>query len=130
MEDHHTIVVTTPKEVKWQNPPPEMGEGWQLAVLEGDISQTGVPYTMRTRTPDGFLVPPHWHATEEYLTVIEGILIVGFGEKVDPATERELPAGSYVVMPRGVRHYVWAKGETIVQMQGIGPFQVNWVNPS
>jgi quercetin dioxygenase-like cupin family protein len=107
-----------------------MGEGWQLAVLEGDISQTGIPYTMRTRIPDGFLVPPHWHATEEYLTVIEGILVVGFGEKVDPATEVELPAGSYVVMPRGVRHYVWCKGETIVQMQGTGPFLVNWANPS
>ena len=124
------IVLTTPHEIKWQDAPPSMGEGWQLAVLEGDISQAGSPYTLRTKTPDAFLVPPHWHPADEHLTVIEGVLVVGLGEKIDPTTERELPAGSYVVMPKGVRHYVWNKGETVVQMQGIGPFEVNFVDAS
>jgi hypothetical protein len=53
---------------------------------------------------------------------------VGLGEKFDPAAGHELPAGSYAVMPKGVRHFAWAKGETVIQVSGMGPFEVNYVN--
>jgi hypothetical protein len=33
-------------------------------------------------------------------------------------------------MPQGVRHFAWAKGETVIQVSGIGPFEVNYVNPA
>jgi hypothetical protein len=29
-----------------------------------------------------------------------------------------------------MRHFAMSKGETIVQVHGVGPFQANWVNPS
>jgi hypothetical protein len=41
-----------------------------------------------------------------------------------------LPAGSYSMMPKEMRHFVWAEGETIVQLHGIGPFKTIWVNPA
>jgi hypothetical protein len=33
-------------------------------------------------------------------------------------------------MPKEMRHFAVNKGETIVQVHGVGPFKVNWVNPS
>jgi hypothetical protein len=33
-------------------------------------------------------------------------------------------------MPKGMHHFALNKGETIVQAHGIGPFKVNWLNPS
>jgi hypothetical protein len=29
-----------------------------------------------------------------------------------------------------MRHFAMSKGETIVQVHGVGPFEANWVNPS
>jgi hypothetical protein len=34
------------------------------------------------------------------------------------------------MMPKGNRHFAWTKGETIVQLHGIGPWGVTYVNPS
>jgi len=51
----------------------------------------------------------------------------------DAATEagyKDFPAGSYITMPRTMHHFASAKGETIVQVQSVGPFVVNYVNPA
>jgi hypothetical protein len=32
-------------------------------------------------------------------------------------------------MPKEMRHFAWAKGETIIQIHGIGPFKTYWVEP-
>jgi len=42
----------------------------------------------------------------------------------------ELPAGSYSRMPKTTRHFGMAKGETIIQFHGTGPFEINYVNPA
>jgi hypothetical protein len=31
-------------------------------------------------------------------------------------------------MPSGTRHYASAKGETVVQLHGVGPWGINYVN--
>jgi len=41
-----------------------------------------------------------------------------------------LPVGSYAVTPKAVRHFVWVKGETVIQVSGTGPFEINYVNPA
>jgi quercetin dioxygenase-like cupin family protein len=87
-------------------------------------------YVLRAKLPDGYKVPPHWHPSDENVTVLKGTLLVGKGEKLDPATMEELPAGSFMRMPKTMRHYAMAKGETIIQVHGIGPFDVNYVNPA
>lgn len=48
---------------------------------------------------------------------------MGTGEKADPAT-RPLPPGSFVRIPAEMPHYAKAVGETIVQINGVGPFDV------
>ena len=39
-------------------------------------------------------------------------------------------AGGYMVMPPGMKHYAWTPAETIIQVHGIGPFVINYVNPT
>jgi quercetin dioxygenase-like cupin family protein len=84
----------------------------------------------RAKLPDGYSVPPHWHPVDENVTVISGVFMLGFGERFDTAETRELRAGSYVMLPKRVPHYNVMKGETILQFHGIGPYDIQYVNPA
>jgi quercetin dioxygenase-like cupin family protein len=97
--------------------------------MDGDPAKPGM-FAIRLKFPDGYQIPPHWHPTEENVVVIQGTLIVGMGDKVSAAGEQELPTGGFVKLPAEMRHYARAKGETIVQVYGPGPFVVNYVNSS
>ena len=123
-------VIARPDSIKWGPPPPSLPPGCQVAVLAGDPSKPGVPFVLRAKMPDGYKVPPHWHPSDENLTVLQGTLLVGEGEKLDPAKAEELPAGSFVRMPKTMRHFAVAKGETVIQAHGVGPFEINYVNPA
>lgn len=127
---HPAHVLITPDQIKWGPAPPALPRGAQLAVLEGDPSKSGALFTIRAKLPDGYIVPPHWHPTDERVVVIQGTLGMGLGEKFDQAAGRELPVGSYASMPQGVRHFAWAKGETVIQVSAMGPFEINYVNPA
>ena len=117
-------------EIKWGPAPPSLPAGAQLAVVEGDPSKAGGTYVIRAKFPDGYRVPPHWHPVTENVTVIEGTLFVGMGDKFDETAGRQLTAGSFASMPKGMRHFAWAKGDTIIQVHGVGPFEVIYVNPA
>jgi quercetin dioxygenase-like cupin family protein len=123
-------IFVAPNDVKWGPGPPSLPPGAQLAVIEGDPSKAGALFTIRGKFPDGYKVPPHWHPADERVVVLQGTLGMGLGEKFDPASGRELPAGSYASMPKGMRHFAWAVGETVIQVSGTGPFEVNYVNPA
>ena len=127
---HAAHLVVTPDQVKWGPGPPSLPPGAQMAALEGDRSKAGAPFTIRAKLPDGYRVPPHWHATDERIVVLQGTFGMGLGERFDTAVGRELPVGSYAVTPKAVRHFVWAKGETVIQVSGTGPFEINYVNPA
>ena len=123
-------VMLTPDELKWGPASPSLPPGAQMAVVSGDPSVKGQPFVVRAKFTDGYRVPPHWHPTEENLTILSGTLMMGTGDKMDPAAMRPLTAGSYSRMGANVRHYVMAKGETTIQVHGIGPFMVTYVNPN
>ncbi len=114
--------------VKWRPGPPSLPEGAQIAVLEGDLSKAG-PYTMRLKFPDGYRVAPHSHPVREHITVLEGTLMMGMGKSFDRAATKPLGPGSLFVLPVGDHHYVWTKGETVVQLHGTGPWGIDYVNP-
>jgi len=120
-------VMFTPSTVSWAAAPPSLPPGAQAAVLQGDPSKAG-PFTMRLKAPDGYRIAPHYHPADEHVTVLQGALTVGMGEKVDMTAARELTAGSFAVMPAGARHFASTKGETILQLHGIGPWGITYVN--
>ena len=115
-------------DIKWMDGPPSLPKGAKLALLEGNPAQEG-PFTMRLQLPDGFSIPPHSHPAVEHVTVISGTFNLGMGEKFDRSAGRALPAGSFAFMPPGMKHFAWAKGETVVQVHGMGPWKINYVNP-
>src|SRR5260221_12149776 len=83
-------IVSSPSEVKWGPAPPVVPKGAQAAVLDGDPFKDGVPYTLRLKMPDGYRIAPHWHPTDENVTVLSGTLGAGMGDKFDPATGKFL----------------------------------------
>ena len=127
----HNHVMLRPEEIKWETPPPStLLPPWlKVAILQGDPTKSGEHYTMRILHPDGTKVPPHWHPTDENLVVITGNFMMAVGEKYDETSLRDMPVGSYGRMPKDVPHYALARGETIVEVHGVGPFVANKVNP-
>lgn len=125
-ETHHTVVLADA--VAWGPAPPSLPPGAQAAVLLGSPAKEG-PFVLRLKFPAGFAVPPHRHSKDELVTVIAGTFGIGTGEKLDRAAAKSLPAGSFVHLPAGMPHYALANGETIVQINGNGPFDVTYVDP-
>jgi hypothetical protein len=121
-------VYQTPQ-IQWQPGPSSLPPGAKLAVLEGDPAKDG-PFTMRLMMPDGYRIPPHTHPKVEHVTVITGTFNLGMGEKFDQTASRELPVGTFGFWPAGMKHFAWAKGETIIQLHGIGPWTINYLNPT
>jgi len=118
--------VVAPEALQWSPIIP----GAEMAVVAGDLAQAGAPYVIRIRCADGTKVPPHWHPEDENITVLQGTLLLGMGEKFDPKALRRLAPGNYAFVPKQMRHFALQKGETIVQVHGTGPFKVNFVNPA
>ena len=117
----HSIVA--PDALKWR----PVGTGTLLAVLDGAPDKEGVPFVIRLKLAGGTRVPPHWHPTDEHLTVISGTFYMGTGEKFDEATATALTTGTYAMMPKEVRHFGWTGVETVVQIHGVGPFKTYFV---
>ena len=122
-------VVVPASEVKWGPAPPGLPAGTQAAVLEGDPTKAGVPFVVRLKFANGTTVAPHWHPTDENVTVLNGTLQVAMGEKLDESALKDLAAGSFVMMPKKMAHYARARGETTVQIHAMGPFAITYVNP-
>jgi hypothetical protein len=116
-------------DLKWGPAPEAFNPGAQLAVVDGDPTKPG-PFVIRVKFPDGFKVMPHWHPTDESVTVLSGTLVAGMGDKWNDASMKTFTAGGFARMPKKTPHYVTAKGETVVQVHGTGPFSLTYVNPS
>jgi quercetin dioxygenase-like cupin family protein len=125
-EAHHTVVPADA--VKWGPAPPSLPPGAEAAVLLGNPAKDG-PFVIRLKFPAGFAVPPHRHSKDEFVTVIAGGFGIAAGEALDRAAAKPLAAGSFVHLPAGTPHYAVATGETIVQINGTGPFDVVYVDP-
>jgi hypothetical protein len=116
-------------DIAWKDGPPSLPAGAKLAVLEGDPTKEGA-FTMRLKLPDGYKVMPHTHPKVEHITVISGTFNLGMGDKFDPSSGREMPTGTFGHWPAGMKHFAWVKGETVVQLHGMGPWTIHYVNPA
>ncbi|MCK6427887.1 MAG: cupin domain-containing protein [Burkholderiaceae bacterium] len=125
--DSHPAVVSADA-VKWGPAPPSLPPGAQAVALYGSPSKEG-PFVLRLKFPAGFTVPPHRHSKDEFVTVISGRFALSVGEQIDAASLKALPPGSFIHLPAGTPHYARAEAETVVQINGMGPFDVKYVNP-
>ena len=114
--------------IKWGPAPAVFPAGTQMAVLQGDPSQAGM-FTVRLEFPAGMRIAPHFHPTDELVTVISGTFLVGMGDTIQAAKALVLPTGSFIVAPANGHHYAIARGRTVVQVTAMGPFVLTYVNP-
>jgi hypothetical protein len=121
-------VLVRPADIKWGDAPPVLRKGAQFAVLSGDPGISG-PYTVRLKLPAGYKIAPHWHPTDENVTVLSGTFSLGMGDTFDPKSMKALPIGGYAVLPAEMHHFAWTKTGATVQVHGTGPFVINYVNP-
>jgi quercetin dioxygenase-like cupin family protein len=124
----HAIVVL-PDQLAWGPAPPGLPAGAKVAVVEGNPAEAG-PFTMRLSLPNGYRVPPHFHDGVEHVTVMKGTFRVGMGDKYDASALSSLPAGTFAAMQPGTRHFAEAQGETILQLHGVGPWKITYINPA
>jgi quercetin dioxygenase-like cupin family protein len=115
--------------IEWKPGPAAIPAGAKMAVLEGDPTKEGT-FVVRFQFPEGYHIPAHTHPKTERVTVISGALYLATGESLDRNSAKELPAGSFGYWPAGMKHAAWSEGETVIQLHGVGPWQINYVNPA
>lgn len=120
------VLGISPEGVRWFTPA-YYKDGRQRAQLFGDSTKGGV-WVDRVKIPAGGRVLAHTHPNDELVTVIEGTWYLGEGEKFDVAKLKGYPAGSFIVVPAGMPHFVAAKERTVVvQLNGSGIFGTDYV---
>lgn len=103
--------------------------GARGAVIQGPLDQPG-PFIVRVRLPAGYRIPPHWHPAIEHVTVLSGTFHMGMGEKFDRAATAPLGVGSVAIMPAKSPHYAWTGEATELQLHGVGPWDIVYVDPA
>jgi quercetin dioxygenase-like cupin family protein len=120
------IIAFTPLQVRWFTPP-YYTDGRERAHLLGDSSRGGA-WVDRVKIPAGKRVLAHTHPQDEVVTVIDGTWYLGEGTKFNLTNLKGYPAGSFIVVPAGVPHFVAGmEGTVIVQLNGNGKFQTDYV---
>lgn len=109
--------------VPWAPCPDALGLPCEMAVLEGDPRSDKL-FTIRLRTTEPFVVPPHHHPGNERVTVLDGALHVGFGDVLDKDDGTRFETGAYYVNARGAHHYVWSEEPMTIQITGLGPWKI------
>ena len=123
-QGHHTVV--SAEGIPWKTLRP----GAEIAVVSGDPGKDGSPFVLRFRYSGRARIPPHWHPTDEHLTILSGTFRLGMGKSGDEGATTRLGAGAYAFVAAKMPHYAWTDGDTVIQVHGTGPFVINYVNPA
>lgn len=122
-------VLLAPEQVQWQDCPAALPAGAQCAVTEGDLTVPGALFAMLVKMPDGFKIPPHFHPGDEHLVVLAGTFHVGMGDEFRADQTRGMKPGSFIVMPKGTRHFARTTAQTVLHVYALGPWGITYVNP-
>lgn len=116
-----------PAELKWMEGAPGLPGGAQMAVVKGDPAKKG-PFTIRLKMPANYAVRPHWHPTDEHLTLVSGKLVYGMSDELDRAGGDALAEGASVTMKAKQHHWVFTGDGAEVEVSAMGPFAITYVN--
>jgi hypothetical protein len=125
-DNGHRMV--TPEDLKWSDVP-SLPPGAKMAVIEGPLNEA-VPFTVRLKLPANWQVPAHWHPAVERVTVLSGTFHMGMGDKLEKQNGMAVKAGSMMIMQPKTNHYGWTTEETVIQLNGTGPWGVTYLNPA
>jgi hypothetical protein len=115
----------TPETIDWQ----EIGaDGTRYSLLEGRREQGTFSYAFLI--PAGFWDPAHWHTQDARVFVASGVLWLGYGDRLDRSAMRAYRAGSFVLVPGGMRHFDGSDEETLIFGVASGPWSTHYVDPA
>jgi quercetin dioxygenase-like cupin family protein len=126
--ENHSHSIVKKDAIKWTTTN-ALPKGAEVAVIHGDPSKAE-EFTLRLKLPANFAIAPHFHSGEEHVTVLEGTIHFGMGEKFDQKLFQTLNAGDFMVMKPGTKHFVHSMTPVIVQVHSVGPWTITYVNPS
>jgi len=121
-------MMVVPTDLKWA-PSPALPAGAQIAVIQGPLSEAA-PFIVRVKFPANTKVPAHSHSAIEHVTVLSGVMNMGTGDKLDASKTRPFASGGVTIMQPGTRHFAWFAEETVIQIHGVGPWTVTYVDPA
>lgn len=121
-------IMVAPNQLAWTDAP-ALGPGAKIAIIEGPLDRA-VPFTLRLALPANARIAPHTHPAYERVTVLSGTLYLTPGDAYDPAKARALAPGSVAIMPAGTPMFGYTKEETVIQLHGVGPWGLNYLNPA
>ena len=98
------------------------GQRWSVAAISSTTSATCA------QLPAGYRIAPHWHPTTENVTVLAGTVALGMGEKYDELGLTNLEVGGFAALPADMRHFFVARTAATIQVHGMGPFAITYVN--
>lgn len=110
-------VVVKADNLKWfavKDLPP----GAEVATVFGDPTRHAY-FIVRIKLPANYSIPRHTHPINEHDTILLGKLYFKVGSK-----SGSLAAGDFIEFPANVAHATWTKEETIIQINGVGPWKV------
>ena len=109
--------------------PAAYGQGARIAVVKGDPTKEGM-YVVRLKVPAGFKIPAHKHPNDENVTVLSGSFNIGTGDKLDEKKGIVVKAGGYSFVAKSMSHYAWFTEDTVLQLHGMGPQGITYVDPA
>ena len=122
-------VLISLKDVKWGPGSPAFPPGMKMAVMAGDPGAKGF-VSLRAQMPAGYKVPPHFHPTDEHVTVLSGTLMIGSGDTMDAKTAKTVKVGGYFTAAAQMHHFAMTKTGAVIQIDLEGPVDIIYINPA
>jgi quercetin dioxygenase-like cupin family protein len=115
--------------LSWGPAPAVFPKGAKMAVVSGDPGKAE-EFTIELSMPAGYRIPPHFHPTDEAVTVKKGTFLVGMGDTLDVSKTNAMKAGDKGKVPATAHHFAVARTATVVSVTAMGPFAMTYVNPA
>ena len=126
---HHAAKkAATPAELTWMDGPPGLPAGATFAVKKGNPEKAGM-FTIGIKMPAGYSVAPHWHPTDEHVTVVSGKVAYGMNDRMSRTNAQGAAAGDKVLMKAKEHHWIMTADGAEVEVSAMGPFKITYVNP-
>ena len=70
------------------------------------------------------------NSSDENVTVLSGVFHIGTGDKFDEKKGTTVKVGGYAYVAKGMQHYAYFPEDTVIQLHGMGPQGITYVNPA
>lgn len=121
------IILLTPSEMVSWGDPQVLAPGAKDIILYGNPGKAE-NYIFRFKLPKHFEIKPFFLSSLCFLTVIEGEILIGEGDKFEKNLMTMLPAKSFCCIPENCPIYFMSNEQTILQFHGTGPVDMKYVN--